>query len=168
MCDFSLHYEPGKGRDRRRRLEDQLRRLGSRDPRCAYPDCPEHNPFAFTGVLPDILCYEHRCDLEGRSSAEEHHLWGQHNSPDKAFVPGNDHRVLNDLQRDWPVRTLRNPDASPLIRIAAAIRGLLDLLYVILTGLFPLMADFLERLDQQLLIQYGDRWWDTLGLGDLT
>lgn len=36
---------------------------------------------------------------------------------------GNDHRVWDDAKRDWPVRTLQNPDGSPLLRAAIGQRG---------------------------------------------
>ena len=85
-----------------RRFEEQLRRLGTRTPGCRKPGCRERDPFALTGVEPDLLCYEHRAEAAGRSWSEAHHVAGRANDPTTVPVPGNEHRLLNDLQRDWP------------------------------------------------------------------
>jgi hypothetical protein len=45
-------------KDREDRLEERLRQLGTDSPECSDPHCDERNPFALTGVDPDILCYE--------------------------------------------------------------------------------------------------------------
>ena len=42
--------------DRDERREQRLRQLGTRSPRCR--GCPETDPFALSGVHPDIVCYE--------------------------------------------------------------------------------------------------------------
>ena len=158
------HYDPQGERDRRRRLEDQLRRLGSRNPTCSEPDCTERDPFALTGSVPDVLCYEHQTRSQGRTWVEDHHVAAKANDPDTvASLPGNDHRALSDLQRDWPSDTLRNPNASPLIRAAAAIRGWLDVLWVILTRSVGWIPVALEQLDGLLTGQVGPGWWRTIG-----
>jgi len=160
------HYDPGSDRTRGRRLEHQLRRLGDRNPVCSHPACAECDPTALTGTAPDqVRCYEHQAVSVGRDWVEDHHLLGRANDPaTTARVPGNDHRVLSDLQHEWPRETLRNLEASPLIRAAAAIRGWLDVLWVILTRAVAWVPAFLERLDAVLTERHGTGWWRTLGV----
>ncbi|MBN2113690.1 MAG: hypothetical protein JW785_06135 [Acidimicrobiia bacterium] len=146
-----------------RRFEEQARRLGTRTPRCRKPGCRERNPFALTGAEPDILCYEHRAELAGRSWVEAHHVAGRHNDPTVVMVPANEHRLLNDRQRDWPQATLRNPGGSPLLRGAATLRGWLDVLWLILTRLVAWIPAALEELDRLLTETVGSRWWERLG-----
>jgi hypothetical protein len=143
------------------RLEERLRQLGTREPACSVAGCPERNPFALTGVHPGIVCYEHRAERAGRPWLERHHPPGQHNdSSDVADAPGNDHRVLNGRQSLWPQETLRNPDGSPLLRAAAALRGWLDVLWLIMTRTVGWIPEYLERLDAWLRDRLGERWWD--------
>ena len=148
--------------DKERRTEERLRRLGTRTPRCSRTGCIEINPIALVGTDPGIWCYEHQAEEAGRLWVEAHHLAGRNNDPVTAAVPGNDHRVLSDLQRDWPPDTLRNAEASPLIRAAAAIRGWLDVLWVILTRAVAWIPEALEWLDRRLLDHIGSEWWVTL------
>lgn len=63
------------------------------------------------------------------------------------------------MQRDWPERTLRNPDGSPLLRAAGAIRGWLDVLRVIIDRAVGWIPPFLEWLDERLRAVHGNRWW---------
>ena len=142
-----------------RRLEEQYRRLGTRDPICAWPDCGETNPYALVGYHPDISCYEHYLLRVGKKPYEGHHVDGQNNSDVVADVPGNDHRVLSELQQFWPDDTLRNPDHSPLIVAAAAIRGWLDVLRVILERGVGWIPEFLEWLHRVLVDLIGPDWW---------
>lgn len=146
-----------------RRFEDQLRRLGTRTPRCRKPGCRERDPFALTGVSPDILCYEHRAGAAGRSWLEAHHVASRANDPLTVTVPGNEHRLLNERQRDWPADTLRNPEGSPLLQAAAILRGWLDVLWLILTRAVGWIPAALECLDRLLGEQLGAGWWETLG-----
>jgi hypothetical protein len=142
-------------------LEEQYRRLGIRSPRCLEPGCDETNPFALIGVHPEVLCYEHAAIRHGRSWLEDHHCKGQHNDAfDRIELPGNDHRVLNGLQSIWPRETLRNPDGSPLLVAAAALRGWLDVLWLMIERTVGWIPAFLEQLDGWLREQLGPRWWD--------
>lgn len=68
------------------------------------------------------------------------------------------------MQRDWPVRTLRNPHGSPLLAAAAAMRGWLDVLRLILERTVGYIPAFLEELDKKLCERLGNRWWEELGL----
>jgi hypothetical protein len=142
------------------RLEERLRQLGTDTPFCHKPDCDETCPLALTGVEPEIYCYEHDPRRRGRPGVEAHHPPGRHNDPRTIDVPANDHRVLSDLQLAWPLETLRNPDGSPLLRAAAAIRGWLDVLWLIMTRSVGWVPAFLEQLDAWLRERIGPRWWD--------
>jgi hypothetical protein len=149
-------------RDRPR--EAHLRRLGTRDPRCTYPGCEEREPSAFNGVHPHIVCHEHDLGRRGFSEWEGQHPSGAANDEATFPIRGNDHRVWDDAKRDWPTRTLRNPDGSPLLRAADAIRGLLDWALFVAQRLIGWIPPLLERLDEQLRAIYGDAWWVRLGL----
>lgn len=146
---------------REARLELRQRQLGTREPRCHL--CGEEDPFALTGRHPEIVCYECMDGGANRSWVEAHHSAGRHNDDATVSVPGNDHRVLSDRQLDWPRETLRNPDGSPLLKAAAALRGWLDVLRLTLERTFVWIPPFLEWLDARLRESIGERWWVALG-----
>jgi len=108
------------------RRENRLQRLGTREPMCA--NCGENDSVALTRHAADIICYECQAKASNRSPIERHHPAGRNNDPFTIPIPGNDHRILSDLQRDWPQDTLRNPTDSPLRKAAATMRGFLDML----------------------------------------
>lgn len=106
------------------------------------------------------MCYEHLAVAQGCSPIEAHHLAGEHNLPVTARIPGNDHRVLNDSQVDWPLDTLRNPDRSPLLKAAAAVRGWSDVMKLVIDRVVGWIPEYLERLDGWLRLRIGPRWWE--------
>ncbi len=142
------------------RTEAAYERLGTRRPRCGH--CGEADPIALQGVHPDVVCYECSAQQAGRLRMEEHHPAGRRNNPATVPIPGNDHRVLSGMQRDWPERTLRNLDGSPLLTAAAAIRGWLDVLWLIVQRTVGPIPALLEALDETLRAKHGDRWWEEL------
>lgn len=143
------------------RREERRRALGTRVPRCTQPGCDESEPLALTGTHPDILCYEHDALCKGRPWLEAHHPSGRANDETTVQIPGNDHRVLSESQNtQWPQRTLRNPDGSPLLKASAAIRGWIDVLWLILTRTVGWVPAFLEGLDAWLRERLGPRWWE--------
>jgi hypothetical protein len=144
------------------RRENHLRRMGTREPKCA--NCGENDPATLTGRAPDIICYECQAKASNRSPIERHHPAGQNNDPFTVPIPGNDHRILSDLQKDWPQDTLRNPTGSPLRKAAATMRGFLDLLMLLIERIFGWIPDFLESLDAKLIGHFGAIWWEELGL----
>lgn len=146
-----------------KRLEGQYRRLGIRTPVCAWPGCGERNPFALVGRHPDISCYEHYLLRTGKRPYEGHHVDGQNNSDVMSDIPGNDHRVISELQRLWPEDTLRNPEHSPLLVAAASIRGWLDVLLIIITRSVGWIPGFLEWLNRTLIDLHGPGWWIEFG-----
>ena len=60
---------------------------------------------------------------------------------------------------------MRNPDGSPLLKAAAALRGWLDLLRVVIDRNVGWIPFFLERLHDYLVTALGVRWWVGLDLG---
>ena len=148
--------------DRDEDRERRFRQLGTRSPRCR--DCPETDPFALSGIHPDIVCHECLAIEQGRSPIEGHHVRGQANDPEDVIdLPGNDHRAVSAAQSRWPTDTLRNPDGSPLLRAAAAIRGWLEVLALILDRTVGWIPGLLEWLDVALRTAIGPAWWTTLG-----
>jgi hypothetical protein len=155
----SSYIDPEAGADRQ---DARLALLGTKHPRCSRPPCDECNPFALTGVHPNLLCAEHVAERDGRSWTEQSHTAAKANLPnDTVAIPANDHSVLtHDMQAAWPKATLRNPDGRPLLTAAAATRGWLDTLRLIIERTVGWVPAFLERLDAWLRTKLGDRWWD--------
>ncbi|MDP9354988.1 MAG: hypothetical protein M3R02_06835 [Chloroflexota bacterium] len=108
-----------------------------------------------------VLCAECRLAVEGKSRTERHHPAGRANDPIAVPIPANDHAVLSDAQHDWPMATLRNPDGSPLLAAAAALRGWLDVLRLVVERTVGWIPAFLEWLDAVLRSQVAERWWET-------
>ena len=143
--------------------EDRYRALGTRSPRCSVDGCLEADPLALTGAWPEITCREHVADRRGCRWTEDHHLSGQANAPETEPLPANDHAVLSAMQSLWPRETLRNPEGSPLLRAAAAVRGWLDILRVVIDRAMRWVPAALESLDALLTDRHGSQWWDQLG-----
>jgi hypothetical protein len=143
------------------RLEVRFATLGTRSPCCSVAGCRETNPFALSGTHPNLVCAEHRASNLGHVPIDGHHSKGRANDADDVIPAlANDHAVLSELQRFWPQRTLRNPDGSPLLRAAAALRGWLDVLRLMLERTVGWIPDFLESLDAWLSQRLGTRWWN--------
>src|SRR5206468_1931546 len=137
---------------------------GTREPRCLNPACNERDPFALTGAHPHILCYECRAEAQARGWTEGHHWLGRQNDQELVDpLPGNEHRRLSEYQLAWPKETLRNPQGSPLLRAAAAIRCWLDVLRLLIERVLVWVPEFLEYLDAWLREQLGPEWWRDIG-----
>ena len=80
-------------------------------------------------------------------------------------VPVNDHRAeLSVAQQDWPRKTLENPAGSPLLWIAASIRGFVDTIMHLLKTFLYWIPEALEELDFFLAGRLGEGWWIGLKL----
>lgn len=108
----------------------------------------------------DILCARCRLIRQGQHPKEAHHLAGRHNDPTTAKIDANDHAVLTDAQQDWPEATLRNPDGSPLLAAAAALRGWIDVLQLMIDRTVGWIPELLEFLDRALRNVWGTNWWE--------
>jgi hypothetical protein len=142
------------------RAAGKRRTLGTAQ-KCA--SCEETDPRCLRRVGDVVLCSECENTQTGRARVERHHVAGQHNLPDTVPIPGNDHRVLSDAQVNWPKETLRNPDGSPVLKAAAALRGWLDVLRLIIDRTVGWIPEFLERLDAWLREHVGPRYWTLPG-----
>ncbi len=154
-----MEYEP-KNEERRR--EQDFERLGNREPKCNL--CHERDPKALTGTHPDIYCAEHEAEIEGRTRIQGQHPPGKRNDPvTKLPTRANDHVVWDEAKNDWPKWTLRNPDGSPLLRAAAAVRSVLDWFRLIIDRVLGWVPKFLEDLDTWLTENLGSDWWNGIG-----
>ncbi len=124
--------------------------------RCA---CGETDPRCLTNTPDGVRCYGCQVEQRGRSSTEAHHPAGRHNLITTVRIPANEHRILSARQQSWPTATLRNPDGSPLLQAAAAIRGWMDVLALILERTVSWIPHFLEALDTWLRDRIDERWW---------
>jgi hypothetical protein len=142
--------------------EARYRALGTRTPRCSVPGCTETDPFALSGADPNIICQEHVADQLGKSWTQDHHPSGRQNSSETVPVPANDHAPVSEMQTLWPRETLRNPTGSPLLRAAAAIRGWLDIMHLLIDRTIQWVPPALEELDRLLVERDGPGWWEVL------
>jgi hypothetical protein len=148
------------------RAEDAYERFGTRTPHCSMPGCPVTDWRQLTGDDPEhLFCYEHLAELQGRSPVECQHLIGHHND-EQLCMPflGNLHRAMDDGKKDWPQKTLLNPEGSPALKAAACVRAACDWAQVIVGCLMTWVALFLEWLDTRLTELHGRRWWEAIGL----
>lgn len=158
-----MRYEPNDEDARRERAYEGF---GTRTPRCSAPGCTETDWRCLTGSEPDkLLCYEHAAEAAGRSPVELQHPAGRANDPGftTPFL-GNLHRLMDEAKREWPERTVRNPEGSPMLKGAACVRAVNDWLRLIIERLLGWLPEFLEAADAALTEQYGPRWWESLGI----
>ena len=153
MDELLPKRDPGGAHARKVRA---ARRVGVNS-RCA---CGETRPEALIPKKKPTICAA--CDREkrGRTSMDNHHVFGKANSPITVSMSVNDHRAeLSSAQYDWPKETLENRHRSPLLAGAGCIRGFVDtVVYLIRKGLLW-VAEALERLDALLLEALGPNWW---------
>ncbi|MDP9357437.1 MAG: hypothetical protein M3R02_19540, partial [Chloroflexota bacterium] len=83
-------------------------------------------------VEPLVLCANCHRRQQGQSVVEQHHPAGRSNNPATVALAANEHAIVSDAQHDWPRDTLRNPTGSPLLAASASVRGMGDLLRVLL------------------------------------
>lgn len=65
---------------------------------------------------------------QGFAPVEDDHPFGRRNDPQVHPMDANDHARVTALQSYWPQRTQRNPHRSQLVKRAAGLRRLQDLL----------------------------------------
>jgi hypothetical protein len=124
--------------------------------------CGENRPRALIPGSNPMICAKFKRFKEGRSVYDNHHVAGKANHPLTIPIPVNDHRaILSERQLAWPNKTLENPDGSPLIAIAACIRGFIDTVVYLLESLMLWGAQLLERLDEFLILHLGQNWWSS-------
>jgi hypothetical protein len=126
----------------------------------ACTNCGESRPQALVTRSRPKLCYQCYEQIRGRKPTEPHHWAGHANSTVTVRVPSNDHRaMLSEAQREWPPTTLRNVDGSPLLALAAWLRGAADFIEDLIVRSFRRCADFVEEVEAWLREKHGDQWW---------
>jgi hypothetical protein len=140
------------------------RRIG-KNAKCS---CGETRPEALRRKDGKAICASCIRRSRGHSESDNHHIFGRANSEFTMLIPVNDHRVdLSGPQNAWPVKTLENPDRSPLLARAAFVRGFADI-NAYLIGKFLLQsAEMLELLDTELEKKWGKQWWKRMKLKEL-
>lgn len=124
--------------------------------------CGENRPNALIAQSEPMICHECRRRSEGGSIYDLHHVAGRRNHDLKIPVPVNDHRaVLSEAQYEWPKATRQNPDGSPLLALAACIRGIYDTILYLLEKLLLWAAELAELLDDFLVARLGRKWWSS-------
>jgi hypothetical protein len=111
-------------------------------------ECGESRHEALIPKSEPVICAA--CDRRkhGRRKTDDHHIVGEANGPLLLRVPVGDHRgCLSEAQNEWPQKTLRNPDGSPLLAKAASIRGAVDTISYLHEKLLIPAAEMLELLD---------------------
>lgn len=126
-----------------------------KDARCS---CGEADARCLISTGDGVTCYACQAATAGRSDTEHHHVAGRHNLEMAVPIPNNEHRILSDRQQDWPTGTVRNPNRSPLLQAAAAIRGWMDILVLILECAIGWIPGFLEALEAWLCERLGPDW----------
>lgn len=126
------------------------------DKKCA---CGETRQLTFAGPKAK-RCVECERKKKDRKTTDNHHVAGKANDPITISVPVNDHRArLSVDQMDWPKEARENPDGSPLLAAAGAIRGFVDTVVYLLENLLLKHADILEKVDAYLVRTLGRKWW---------
>lgn len=122
--------------------------------------CGENRPLALIARSNPITCSECKRREQGQSPFDAHHVAGKANHCLTIPVPANDHRaILSEDQYNWPKATRENADGSPLLAIAACIRGLYKSLVYLLEKLMLWIPECVEALDAFLTIHIGEQWW---------
>jgi hypothetical protein len=126
------------------------------DKKCA---CGETRPEAFAKGKSKV-CARCKRKRRGHARRDKHHVAGKANDPTTVSIDVNDHRArLTQDQLDWPKETRINPDGSPLLAAAGAIRGFIDTVMYLLEKLLLRHAEILEGIDAYLVRTLGRKWW---------
>jgi hypothetical protein len=146
--------DPIKAAARRSKVE---RRLGEAK---SCTQCGESRSEAIVARSRPRLCEQCYRVRRGAKKTDAHHIAGKANSPITIEVPANDHRgALSAAQYEWPPKTLQNPDGSPILRMAGAVRGVTDFIAELVTRFLESCARGLELLDNVVRQKLGDAWW---------
>ncbi len=123
---------------------------------CSY--CDETSPAALIPGAVPAICTECQREARGKSRFDQHHVAGQNNHGFTVPVPANIHKkLLNELQHEWPKKTLQNPDRSPLLAAAACVQGFIDTIHAMIDNILAWIPAFLEWLDAILTTTHGPK-----------
>jgi hypothetical protein len=121
-------------------------------------DCGENRPAMLVRSSRPRRCAHCHAIVKGKKVTESHHIAGKANSPVTVELPIKDHRTLSHAQYEWPPPTLQNPEGSPLLALAATLRGIADLVGELVVAFMRYLAETAENIDAWLREQHG-RWW---------
>jgi hypothetical protein len=122
--------------------------------------CGEARLWALIRNSDPAICAKCQRKVEGQSIYDDHHVADKANNSTTLPIPVNDHRAeLTKAQYDWPKQTRENPKGSPLLALAACIRGFADTVVYLLRKLLLPNAEFCEILDTFLAEKLGPYWW---------
>ena len=138
------------------------RKIASRRVGRRHCPCGERRPRALLADKHPIVCI--RCDRKQRRqrTEDDHHIIGIANDSELTIrVDTNDHYAdLTTAQEDWPhQKTRHNPDGSPLLRIAASVRGYIDVVWYLIEKCVLWIPDAIEAVDEWLAARLGPTWW---------
>jgi hypothetical protein len=84
-----------------------------------------------TQIRGQWLCYAHQLGRRGGRVYEDHHVLPRRlDSKTVVRVPANDHRLLEEMKRDWPDEILKNPTNAPFLRLAGEALSRADLAHL--------------------------------------
>jgi hypothetical protein len=141
------------------RREQAVRRIG-REAACR---CGESRPEALIRTKDSVCCAVCKRLALGQAAMDRHHWAGRANSLETIAISVNDHRgELSRAQHEWPRATLENRHNSPLLKAAAYVRGVTDMIRYFLDKLL-LVAELLEDADRCISSRFGPQWWHDAG-----
>ena len=124
--------------------------------------CGETQPEALIRGSNPRICGRCQRRIQGKTEFDGHHVAGQNNHAAKVPVPINAHRArLSVAQFTWPSKTLRNPNKSPLLAVAACVRGFIDFFDYCIDEFLRPLPPILENIDSHLTERLGPHWWAT-------
>jgi hypothetical protein len=117
---------------------------------------------------PSTLCYECLLVRDGKATSEEHHVFGKTNDATTTILaPGNQHRILSELQDYQPEDVRNNHYRDPLLELAGGCLSLKDHLVLWVERLCR-VAEWLIELCFALREHFGTpQWWEPLGVPPL-
>jgi hypothetical protein len=110
-----------------------------------------------------LICYECASAEAGRITVERQHPLGRKIDAGTIGMPGNLHRVVDDLKYDWPESVRKNVHHDPLLWIAALLLSAADFAEFIVQRARRI-ADWLVLLREVLRDEHGEQWREALGL----
>jgi hypothetical protein len=132
------------------------RRVGV-NAKCA---CGETRPEALIRNSKPMICHECRRKEERKTIVDDHHVFGQANSPVTIPTPVNDHRAeVSVAQYAWPKKTLENPEGSPFLAAAGVVRGFIDYIHYLIEKGLAWVVQMLEAADELFTVALGQKYW---------
>jgi len=129
--------------------------------------CGATHPFLLAKRGKRWLCYEHLVAARGGRLYEDHHTLPRRLDPITVVrVPANNHRLLEEMKRDWPPEVLKNPTNDSLLRLAGEALSRADIAHLEETNARG-EAAWLLVLHRQLTYQIGPDYATKLHLPPL-